>query len=168
MIICLSLLGFAFFRNANQYLRLGIFLCLFAGVVAFGFSIRNATSMSDRGSTEIEAHFTITDTQPHTYRFTFVCVKDTDGKIWISLKEDSGGWLDGRNYDLYLSNVRREVQLPIPTGAGVYAFGKLSLISDENHAQSYIYFDGGLHATDGTERSISHAAVCKVDGIVGR
>jgi hypothetical protein len=41
MIICLSLLAFAFFRGANQYVQLAIFLCLFGGVVAFGFSLRS-------------------------------------------------------------------------------------------------------------------------------
>ena len=38
MIICLSVLGFAFFNKAHQYVKLVIFLCLFGGVVAFGFS----------------------------------------------------------------------------------------------------------------------------------
>src|SRR5271165_3080443 len=41
MIICLSLLAFAFFRGANQYVQLAIFLCLFGGVVAFGFSLKS-------------------------------------------------------------------------------------------------------------------------------
>jgi hypothetical protein len=41
MIICLSVLGFVFFRTANEYVKLGIFLCLFGGLVAFGFSIPN-------------------------------------------------------------------------------------------------------------------------------
>ena len=41
MIIYLRVLGFAFFRRANQYVQLAIFLSLFAGVTAFAFSIRN-------------------------------------------------------------------------------------------------------------------------------
>jgi hypothetical protein len=44
MIICLGVLGFAFFTKANQYIKLLIFLLFFGGVVAFGFSIKNETS----------------------------------------------------------------------------------------------------------------------------
>jgi len=44
MIICLSVLGIVWFKKTeNHYVKLGIFLCLFAGVIAFGFSILNAT-----------------------------------------------------------------------------------------------------------------------------
>jgi hypothetical protein len=39
MIICLSVLGFVFLRRANQYVQLGIFLCLFACVVALDVSV---------------------------------------------------------------------------------------------------------------------------------
>ena len=39
MIICLSVLGFVVLKKANQYVQLGVFLCLFGGVVAFGISI---------------------------------------------------------------------------------------------------------------------------------
>jgi hypothetical protein len=48
MIICLSVLGFAFFNKADQYVKLVIFLCLFGGVVAFGISIANE---SNKGGT---------------------------------------------------------------------------------------------------------------------
>jgi hypothetical protein len=44
MIICLGVLGFAFFNKANKYLKLVIFLLFFGGVVAFGFSIINEAS----------------------------------------------------------------------------------------------------------------------------
>ena len=44
MIICLGVLGFAFFNKANKYLKLVIFLLFFGGVVAFGFSIVNEAS----------------------------------------------------------------------------------------------------------------------------
>jgi hypothetical protein len=41
MIICLGVLGFAFFNKANEYIKLVIFLLLSGGVVAFGLSITN-------------------------------------------------------------------------------------------------------------------------------
>jgi len=50
MIICLSVLGFVFFRRANQYVQLGVFLCLFGGVVAFGVSISNEASTKNTSS----------------------------------------------------------------------------------------------------------------------
>jgi hypothetical protein len=115
----------------------------------------------------IEPHYTITDKQPHTYEFTFICVKDPDGKVWISLDQTGGnGMLNGHNYDFYLSNARQEVQIPSILGAGVYAFGKLSLVSDLDLKQTYIYFHGGLHTTDDSQRVITHSAVAKVDGIL--
>ena len=74
--------------------------------------------------------------------------------------------LNGHNYDFYLSNARQEVQIPSIPGAGVYAFGKLSLVSDLELKQTYIYFDGGLPTTDDSQRVITHSAVAKVDGIL--
>jgi WD40 repeat protein len=44
MIICLCLLGFLFFRRANDTIKLVIFICLFVGVVAFGFSVVQETN----------------------------------------------------------------------------------------------------------------------------
>lgn len=41
MIICLGVLGFAFFNKANEYIRLVIFMLLSGGVLAFGLSITN-------------------------------------------------------------------------------------------------------------------------------
>jgi hypothetical protein len=41
MIICLGVLGFAFFNKADEYIKLVIFLLLSGGVVAFGLSITN-------------------------------------------------------------------------------------------------------------------------------
>ncbi len=50
MIICLSLLAFAFFIGAKQHVKLIIFLCLFGGVLAFGISLKNeATYQSTVG-----------------------------------------------------------------------------------------------------------------------
>jgi hypothetical protein len=50
MIICLSVLGFVFFNKANQYVQLGVFLCLFGGVVAFGISINKEATTPNTSS----------------------------------------------------------------------------------------------------------------------
>jgi hypothetical protein len=86
--------------------------------------------------------------------------------VWVSLKEPSGGYLDGRDYNLYVSNTRPEAQIPIPAGAGFYAFGKVTLVPDVDRKQAFVYFDGGLHTTDGTEKVVRHVAVAKIEGII--
>lgn len=50
MIICLCLLGFVFFRRANDTVKVAIFLCLFGGVVAFGFSVVQANRQTTTAS----------------------------------------------------------------------------------------------------------------------
>ena len=113
----------------------------------------------------IQTNYEIIDKQPHTYSFTFVVVLDGD-RIWISLKEPCGGFLDGRNYGFYLSKSKTEAQIPSVPGCGVYAFGKVRLREYPGVRNTYIYFDGGLHTTDGTEVAITDKAVGRVDRLL--
>jgi hypothetical protein len=111
----------------------------------------------------VKPDYSITDKQPHTYNFSFICAKDNNGKIWISLANPCGGMLDGRNYNFFLSTSQRAVQIPIPQGCTTYAFGKLSLEPETDSEKYVIYFEGGLHTTDGTQSSVTHSAVAEVD-----
>jgi hypothetical protein len=112
----------------------------------------------------IQPAFEITDKQPYNYKFTFIATKDGD-KIWISITNPCGGILDGRNYGFYLSKNQTEIQIPIPQGCTIYAFGKIRLFENRDLQEMYIYFDGGFHTTDGTEKVFTDIAVGRILGL---
>lgn len=107
----------------------------------------------------VQREFQITDRQPDTYTFVFTCTKEADNKIWIMIAEPSGGILDGHNVDFYVSEQRRQVQVP-HYPAGTYIYGRVILETAADD-RGYIYFEGGLHTTDGTDKVIPLTLIAK-------